>query len=41
MHRQMIVGDYIEHGKPIAAPSKQGGRKHRAIRLPDLGAAAK
>lgn len=36
---QMIVDDYIEHGKPIPTPSKLRGRKYRAIRLPGLQSA--
>jgi antitoxin HicB len=36
---QMIVGDYIENGKPIPTPSKLRGRKYRSIRLPGLQSA--
>jgi antitoxin HicB len=36
---QMIVGDYIENGKPIPAPRKLRGRKNRLIRLPGLQSA--
>ena len=36
---QMIVGDYIENGKPIPTPRKLRGRKYRSIRLPGLQSA--
>lgn len=32
----MIVGDYIEKGKPLPAPGKHRGRKYRLIQLPAL-----
>ena|ERR1035441_1839115 len=35
----MIVSDYIKRRKPIPAPSKLRGRKHRTIRLPGLQSA--
>jgi antitoxin HicB len=36
---QMIVDDYIAHGKPIPSPRKLRGRKYRSIRLPGLQSA--
>jgi antitoxin HicB len=36
---EMIVSDYIKRRKPIPAPSKLRGRKHRMIRLPGLQSA--
>jgi antitoxin HicB len=36
---QMIVDDYIEHGKPLPIPSKRRGRKYRPVRLPGLQSA--
>ena len=36
---EMIVSDYIKHGKPIPPPSKLHGRKYRMIRLPGLQSA--
>jgi antitoxin HicB len=34
----MIVGDYIEKGKPLPAPGKHRGQKYRLIQLPALPA---
>lgn len=32
----MVIGDYIEKGKPLPVPSKRRGKKYRVIHLPAL-----